>query len=444
MKGLPRRIARHPWHLALAAAAAGLALAPAEPPLIALVGISAALLLMSAIAGVAAAGALAAAAMSVGTLMGEARLDAIDRPSQALERGEHVSARATLLTAPRPTRFGWSAEVGLRNGGAHLLAVAGSGVPKPRAPPGATLQLSGGIRAPRPADDFDWPAHLRRRGIAHELVVTSVRATGASRGGVLGLLDGVRERAERAIDAALEPPEAALVRGMVLGQDERIDQLVRDDFRDSGLAHLLAVSGQNVMLLAALAWPLFVVLGLGPAGRTAGLLALIAVYVPLAGAGPSVQRAGVMGAAAVVAIAAARPASRSYALLLAAAVTLALSPRAAADPGWQLSFAAVAGLIWIEPVLLPFLRGLPRPLARGIAVTTAATLATAPLLAHHFGSLPLGTLPANVLALPAVPLVMWGGMLLCAAGQVAWAAPVAGVVGAVAEPAVGYLAMARA
>ena len=131
---------------------------------------------------------------------------------------------------------------------------------------------------------------------------------------------------------------------MVLGEDEQVAEATRDDWRDAGLAHLLAVSGQNVMLLAALALPLLILAGAGRLTRLAGLAGLIAVYVPLAGAGPSLQRAGVMGLAGIAAMAASRPASRWYALLLAAAVTLAWNPRAAADPGWQLSFAAVAGI----------------------------------------------------------------------------------------------------
>ena len=126
--------------------------------------------------------------------------------------------------------------------------------------------------------------------------------------------------------------------------------------------------------------------------RLLWLLALIAVYVPLAGGGASIQRAGAMGAAAIVATLAGRPASRVYALLLAVAATLALNPRASADVGWQLSFAAVVGIF----VLVAPLRGLlltrlgdggwRRALADGLAVTVAATLATAPLMAHHFES----------------------------------------------------------
>src|SRR3954451_18290983 len=103
------------------------------------------------------------------------------------------------------------------------------------------------------------------------------------------------------------------------------------------------------MLLAALALPGLALAGVGVKARCAALLALIAVYVPLAGAGPSLQRAGVMGAAGVVALASSRPASRSYALLLAAAATLVVNPRAAGDAGWQLSFAAVAGIVWLGP-----------------------------------------------------------------------------------------------
>ena len=74
-------------------------------------------------------------------------------------------------------------------------------------------------------------------------------------GGLAGAVDVMRRRAERAIAAGLPPREEALVLGMVLGQDERISANERDDWRAAGLAHLLAVSGQNVMLLAALALP---------------------------------------------------------------------------------------------------------------------------------------------------------------------------------------------
>jgi competence protein ComEC len=218
--------------------------------------------------------------------------------------------------------------------------------------------------------------------------------------------------------------QAALARGFVLGEDDRIPADVTDAFQRSGLAHHLAVSGENIVLLAVLAAPLLAALGIPLRARLLWLLVLIAIYVPLAGGGASIQRAGVMGAAAIVATLAGRPASRIYALLLAVAATLALNPRASSDVGWQLSFAAVAGIFVLgaplRDVLLARLRGRDgwrRALADGLAVTIAATLATAPLMAHHFEALSVTSLLANLLALPAVAPAMWLGMIVAALGQ---------------------------
>ncbi len=144
--------------------------------------------------------------------------------------------------------------------------------------------------------------------------------------------------------------------------------------------------------------------------------------MPVTGAGPSILRAGVMGMAAVVAAFAGRPASRWYALLLAAALTLGWDPRAWQDVGWQLSFAAVAGIFVLVRPIAGAMRALPEPLRMGAALTVAATLATAPLMAFHFERVSLAALPANLAALPAIPLVMWTGMLSAAAAQV-WIVP---------------------
>jgi competence protein ComEC len=161
------------------------------------------------------------------------------------------------------------------------------------------------------------------------------------------------------------------------------------------------------------------VVGLGIRGRSWLVAALIALYVPLAGAGPSIQRAGAMGAATTVAALAGRPASRWYALLLAAAATLAHNPRASGDPGWQLSFAAVTAIALLAPGVRAALRkrGAPEAVADATAMSLAATLGTAPLLALHFGELSLVGLPANLLAAPAIAPITWLGMLAAALGQ---------------------------
>jgi competence protein ComEC len=236
--------------------------------------------------------------------------------------------------------------------------------------------------------------------------------------------DEIRERADGGLGRGMPAREAELARGFVLGEDEGIDAGTKEDFRRAGLSHLLAVSGQNVTLLALLAMPLMGALGIPLRERLVWVVALIAVYVPLAGAGPSIQRAGVMGAAGVLATLAGRRASRLYALLLALVVTLAIDPGVAADIGWQLSFAAVAGIFVLAAPLREAITarigagGWRRLLAEGAAVTVAATLATAPLIAFHFETLSTTTLVANLLALPAVAPAMWLGMASAAASQV--------------------------
>lgn len=235
--------------------------------------------------------------------------------------------------------------------------------------------------------------------------------------------DQIRVRASDGLGRGMPAREAALARGFVLGEDEGIDAATEEDFRRSGLAHLLAVSGENVTLLALLGSALLGAFGIPLRERLLWLLGLVAVYVPLAGAGPSIQRAAVMGAAGLVATLAGRRTSRLFALALAAVVTLAVEPRIASDVGWQLSFAAVLGILLLAAPLREALAarlgwgGWRRALAEGVAVTVAATLATAPLVAFHFETLSMTTLVANVLALPAVAPAMWLGMIGAAAAQ---------------------------
>ena len=298
---------------------------------------------------------------------------------------------------------------------------------------GEILAVEGSVA---PLGFFD--AYQRPRGAGAAIDARVVRRTGDRRGGLAGALDSVRRRAERGLERGLHEEDAALLRGMVLGQDERLTDAVRDEFQVSGLAHLLAVSGQNVMLLAILVLAAAGAAGVPLRARLALALLLVAAYVPLAGGGPSIQRAGVMGAAGLVAALAGRPASRWYAVGLAGAGTLVLNPLAALEPGWQLSFAAVVALLAMAPALRELLaRRLPGPVADAAAITIAATAGTAPLMALHFESFSLVSLPANLAAAPAVAPIMWLGMLSAAAAQ---ASPALAVpLNAFDGPLLGYL-----
>jgi competence protein ComEC len=438
------------WRLvALAGAVAGVAVSPfaggagPEPPVTLVLGSACCAALAAAAPGSRTARApgwlalLGASTALLGLGAGALRVAAIDAGALRAPPGTAVTARGFVLGAPH--RGSETTTVRLATPSGRLL------VESPKMPqdlaPGSELLARGRLRAPRP-----WEAgNLARAGIAMVLTASQVEPTGAARGGLQGLVDCIRNRASAALGEGTTPAGAALLRGFVLGEDDGIDQPTVDAFRRSGLAHLLAVSGENVALLALLAAPILALFGVPLRARLICLLGLIGLYVLVTGAGPSIQRAGAMGAAAVIATLAGRPRSRWYVIGLAALATLLAEPRATGDPGWQLSFAAAIGIMLlagrVRDTLLPSGRPVSRlavALAEGAGVTVAAGLATAPLIALDFGTVSLATLPANLLALPAVAPVMWLGMLVAALGQVPGLP--AAVLTAVAGALAGYVA----
>jgi competence protein ComEC len=431
------RVLSHPRELAVGAFALGLLLSPA--PRWAAVAV--------AVAAVGAGfglrrrelGAALAVGALLGALLGGARLAAIDATHLGPLMGRWAGLRAIVLDAPRAQPLGgWAAPARVTGGpGTGERVLLRWERSEPRVVIGAEVAVRGRLR---PLSK--WESAERRRG-AHGAVEADAPApTGRHRGGLPGFVDGVRRRAEGGISSGLPPPQAALARGMVLGQDAGLDDETRDAFRASGLAHVLAASGQNVALLALLAGGGVALAGGGLRLRLGAGLVLVALYVPLAGAGPSIVRAGIMGGAALVAGMAGRPASRVYALLMAAALTLALNPRASGDVGWQLSFGAVIAIAAVAPRVRAGLvtRRVPYALAEAVAITVAATAGTAPLMALHFDQVSLVSLPANLVAAPAVAPVVWLGTLAAATGQVGPTAVSHALVALLALP-LGFVAL---
>jgi competence protein ComEC len=207
-------------------------------------------------------------------------------------------------------------------------------------------------------------------------------------------------------DAASVLPEGSrgLLPGLVDGDVSGLDPQLAADFRTAGLSHLTAVSGTNVAIVTGAVLLLLRALTVGP--RTSAVAAGLALagFVVLARPSPSVLRAAVMGAIALLALASGRPRSALPALAAAVLVLVFVSPPLARDPGFALSVLATAGLILLGPGWAAWLRArrVPAGVAEALAVPAAATVATAPVIAAISGTVSLVSIPANLLAEPAV------------------------------------------
>jgi competence protein ComEC len=349
---------------------------------------------------------LLAALVLTGWWWGSARLDALDR-SFLLGRADTSERSLLVVTGPaRSSRFAVRVPAEVRRfGRLRFRESVLLELPLGRAPPqGALLEAVTTVRLPKPAKHgFDERTWLRHQGVHVVLRADRWRLVG-HRAGLAGLADRLRAFLARSIAPNLHGERRGVVEGVVLGDEQALSEQLRNRFRASGLYHLLAVSGQNVALVAAGALALAWLLGLPRHLGQIGALAAIGSYVLAVGAQPSVIRAGVAGALGSLAWLAARQADRWYFLCLAALVLLAWNPYDLQDAGFQLSFAAVAAIFVLVPRISGVLDGypLPRKFAAAIAVATACGLVTAPILWFQFHAVPLLTVPANALAEPAV------------------------------------------
>lgn len=380
-----------------------------------------------------------------------------DAPGWWTPAGVGVAVAAVAAARWLPLAGRWLAFAAAALIGGPLAAPA----PLPVAPAGGRLvELTGtvarvqwqspysqGFRLDRLATDLpaDWPPPERLFVKAPAL--PGVRDGDAATVRGVWSLDGWGERVD-AVQVTVVPREAG-PRGAawraVAGLDEhrelaatlllgRGDPPERATFRAAGLAHILAVSGMHLAIAAGLGWWLLRAVGVGWGMRLAALAALLIGYTWLTYANPATLRACVMAVAVLLCQALMREPHRLAAVSLAALALVAWEPAMARDIGFQLSLAAVLGIVTLGLDLIDLRkRALPlapwpldrpawrlclwggRALVDGAAIGLAATLATMPLIAWHFGqAAPWAWLTSLAAGIPAT-VALWAGLPLIAA-----------------------------
>ncbi len=369
----------------------------------------------------AAAAALAAAAVAAGA--GGVRVARFESgPLVELARnGGTREMRAVVIAEPQVKGDSWWTLVRVdrvgTTGTRERAFLRGQGTP----PELGAVWTGDAAASPVSPDGFG--AHLRDR-------YTTVRIhpvlwqSSSPPPGLTAFSNQVRHGIRTAAQRALPLPQAGLATGLVTGDTRLLPEEQAQALRDSGLTHLVAVSGSNVAVVGLGVALVAGLVGIGAAGRRRATIAALVWFAFLTRWEPSVLRASVMAALVLLAAIRGRLVDVRHSLAVAVLVLVLIDPGIAGAPGLLLSAAATAGVLMLAPLLQARLKALPARIAQVVATTLGAQLAVAPLLLAYAGELPLASLPANFVAVPAAALASG----LAAAGSVLAAAhPVLGV-----------------
>ena len=287
-------------------------------------------------------------------------------------------------------------------------------------------RITGTLEAPRWYKNpgaFDLGSWLERRGVKHALHVRSSQGLPSS--GWHSWLEAARAHGRNGATTGLPEHEAAFMRALSLGEtdgftnldDPAQGQSWRDVFSRSGLAHVLALSGQQVTLLV-----MALSLLLAPFGvrRFPALIVFLGIYWLLVGPGPSVTRAVLQGVVVLVSLWLGRGRLEALpAIGLSMLVSLGFGPRWLFDLGWQLSYLAVLGMVVFTPPVTKSLEKHPKWLVwlgGALAATLGAQAFTLPLAASSFGIVPPASLLSNLIVEPVMTLLVPLGFLAALAG----------------------------
>ncbi len=279
------------------------------------------------------------------------------------------------------------------------------------------------------------PHLVRGDAVAGRLVATQVDVVATTDSVVMRVGNLVRDRVRTQLVVLSGSPEAALLAGFLIGDIAALPRADNESLRRAGLTHYVAVSGSNVALVLAAWWLVLGPTGAGARLRAATALVVLAVFVVATRWESSVIRAATMAGLVLGGRAAGVPVDAWMALGGAISILIAVSGDLAYNVGFQLSVAATAGVLLGFRI---FGDRRPRVLWGALATTVSAQMAVVPLLLVHFGTIPLLSPVANLLA---APLVTVATALAGAGVMVGWEAPLrlaewcAGLVLAVARVA---------
>ena len=331
--------------------------------------------------------------------------------------------RGTVASMPEEHGKSYGLVLAATNLGTKFLVYVPKGMSGVTIPqPGDYVHVWGEFESP----EGGWAEYLRLRGVAGVFWAEGVEVLEEGKLTPLRVLYGLRETLRGAIRRAFPGEARPLVEALLLGARGGLDRDLREEFRRAGAAHLLALSGLHLGIIAYGLWRLLGLFRIRPGHRYLLLFSVVGLYVGLVGGRISLVRAGIMfgflGFFWVL---------WEWGLVLrdwydplqglsaAAMVVLSIWPWSALDLGFQLSFSATAGIIlgwpiWRDSWWHARLPRFFRPAGNLLWVSLCAQGATVGFVGSAFGYISPYGIVANLLLIPWTGLIIWVGLLLLA------------------------------
>ncbi len=283
----------------------------------------------------------------------------------------------------------------------------------PRFSVGDDVMAEGSLTLPTATDNFAYDKYLSRFDIYTTLRFSKITLLRENQGNaVLRLLSGFREFFEAQINRVFPEPTASFLAGLLTGTQHGMPDHLLETFRETGLTHIVAISGFNITIIISIIGSLLFFLPLR--WRFVPSIMAIILFTLFVGAGASVVRAAIMGILGLFALQTGRMRDARLAILWAAFFMLLWNPKTLwYDIGFQLSFLAVIGLTECGPLIKPWTQHLPKALGiqEAMEMTLAAQLFAVPWIVARFGLLSLVSPLANLLIAPLIPMAMLFGFL---------------------------------
>ena len=279
-------------------------------------------------------------------------------------------------------------------------------------------------------DEMDYAAHLIHvKGIRYQqhLPISKIHKAGHKASLSTRLAGTRRQLASLVFNSLLSVRAQHLVAALLLGESGLIDPVTRQDFSSAGIAHVLALSGLHIGIIALIIWWLLFPLDYLRLKwlRLMITLAFIVLFALFTGLSPSVMRSAVMTAVAFIAVVIHRRSSPLNSLCVAALAILLFAPFSLYSVGFQLSFTTVAAVLLFHDLPSECRTGirLVDSLAATAFTSLVAMMATIGLVAHYFHTVSVASVITNLLVLPVLPFFMILGalFLLVSAGGMRWA-----------------------